>query len=121
MSIKLQKNEIEGVLKKEGFKRNLEKFQLENLQELLRLRHGMNFSVPGAGKTSVTLALHSILKNHFPEEIKNLFIVAPKNAFGSWDDEIAECYDNFNSEKMKISRLEGSEEDIIKTLSSNKK
>ncbi len=121
LSIKLQKNEIEGVLKKEGFKRKLEKFQLENLQELLRLRHGMNFSVPGAGKTSVTLALHSILKNQFPDEIKNLFIVAPKNAFGSWDDEIAECYDNFNSEKMKISRLEGSEDDIIKTLSSNKK
>jgi hypothetical protein len=120
-SLNLEENQITEILKTNGFIRNLEKFQLSNLKKLLSLNHGMNFSVPGAGKTSVTLALHTILKNYKKSEINSLLIIAPKNAFGSWDDEVINCYDLNESKNMEITRLSGSMAEIANNLFSEKK
>ncbi len=117
----LSLEKIIEILKENGFERNLEKFQLSNLKDLLAMQHGMNFSVPGAGKTSVTLALHTILKETKSSDIDSLFVVAPLNAFGSWEDEIIECYNKEVAESMKLTRLEGSQEEIFNQLNSGKK
>lgn len=68
-------------------KRRLKPYQLANLQRLSALPHGANFSVPGAGKTTVTWALHLLLR----EKLDCLLVVAPKNAFPAWNSVIEEC------------------------------
>lgn len=61
--------------------------QYESLQHLASWRHGANFSVPGAGKTTVTFALHLLIKDRAP----CLLVVAPPNAFLSWKEVVGEC------------------------------
>ena len=53
----------------------------------------MNFSVPER-KTTVSLALHALLKNDKNVNLDGLLVIAPKNAFGAWDDEIEACFDD---------------------------
>jgi hypothetical protein len=61
--------------------------QIESLLRLVSLRHGANFSVPGAGKTTVTFALHLLIEDSAPY----LLVVAPPNAFLSWKEVAGEC------------------------------
>ena len=71
-----------------GFtRRELKEFQLRDLSHLITLAHGANFSVPGAGKTTVTFALHLLVRS--PGQ--HLFVVAPKSAFQAWRDIVKEC------------------------------
>src|SRR5579871_3772787 len=57
--VAMSEDEILPGLIKAGFtKRRLTTFQLRDLGKLLSLKHGANFSVPGAGKTTVTFALN---------------------------------------------------------------
>ena len=71
-----------------GFtRRRLTEFQSRDVASLLALSNGANFSVPGAGKTTVTFALHVLL--HY-EGLK-LFVISPKSAFSAWTDVIQEC------------------------------
>jgi len=65
----------------------LKPYQLTNLARLLSLRHGANFSVPGAGKTTVTLALHLLAE----PACDRIIVAAPKNAFAAWEGVIDEC------------------------------
>lgn len=62
-------------------------YQFENVATLLALPNGANFSVPGAGKTTVTFALHLL----FSGQVDHLLVVAPKNAFPAWEDVTEEC------------------------------
>lgn len=64
-------------------------FQIRDITRLLSLRHGANFSVPGAGKTRVALAVHEALRA--AGDIERLLIVAPKSAHESWSFENQEC------------------------------
>lgn len=65
-------------------------FQSRDLHKLLELRHGANFSVPGAGKTRVALAdFHT---RRFRGEVQRMLVVCPKSAFESWIDEVAVCF-----------------------------
>ena len=84
-------SELQQLLKEVGFKRadSLRDHQLRSIQALAALPHGANFSVPGAGKTTVLLALHEL--ERITEPHLNLLIVAPRNAMGAWDIEIKEC------------------------------
>ncbi len=61
--------------------------QMETLRTLSGWRNGANFSVPGAGKTTVTFALHLLVEDRAPF----LLVVAPPNAFLSWKDVASEC------------------------------
>lgn len=65
----------------------LKPYQLENLQQLLSLSNGANFSVPGAGKTTVTFALHLLSR----QRVDKVLVVAPRNAFPAWESVIEEC------------------------------
>ncbi|WP_405736525.1 DEAD/DEAH box helicase [Streptomyces sp. NBC_00028] len=68
---------------------DLTSFQRRDIAKLLSLRHGANFSVPGAGKTRVGLAVfHSLRKT---KGIERLLIVGPKSCYESWKYENRKC------------------------------
>ncbi|MDG4823276.1 DEAD/DEAH box helicase [Asanoa sp. WMMD1127] len=66
-------------------RRELRRFQQRDLEKLQGLAHGANFSVPGAGKTTVAIALHL----HAQEQgrVDRLLVVAPLSAFDAWEEE----------------------------------
>ncbi len=98
--IKLSPEEIKKILKKYHFLRKLTEEQIRDIRKLLLIKHGANFSVPGAGKTTTTLAIYIILKHL--HRVDCLLVVSPLNAFISWEDEINEV---FGSKPLKSIRL----------------
>ena len=94
------------------FTRELTAPQIRDLGRLLRLRHGANFSVPGAGKTATLLATYEASRGDGP--LERLLVVAPKNAFLSWEEEIALCYDE--NHRPTVARISGGEEKASETL-----
>jgi len=113
----LSSEEIVETLQSRGFtRRQLKPFQLRDLAHLAALANGANFSVPGAGKTTVTFALHVLTRqNH-----NHLFIVAPKAAVQAWVDIVDDCMEEGASDRGSepFTILNGSEEDTRKSLES---
>ena len=70
---------------------DLTSFQRRDIVKLLSLRHGANFSVPGAGKTRVGLAVFQALRRQ--EGLERLLIVGPKSCYEAWQHENGECLD----------------------------
>lgn len=64
-------------------------FQRRDIAKLLSLRHGANFSVPGAGKTRVGLAVFHALRRR--KGVERILIVGPKSCFESWKYENQQC------------------------------
>ncbi|MGW3122043.1 DEAD/DEAH box helicase [Streptomyces sp. NPDC001107] len=78
-----------GTLLGQDWVADLTMFQRRDIAKLLSLRHGANFSVPGAGKTRVGLAVfHSLRQN---KGIERLLIVGPKSCYESWKYENQKC------------------------------
>ncbi len=75
-------------------------FQLRDVAQLLSLRHGANFSVPGAGKTRVGLAVFQALRES--GDVTRMLIVGPKSAYGAWVGEQQVCF----SPSLRMSVLE---------------
>lgn len=71
--------------------RPLRPFQIRDFNALASLQHGANFSVPGAGKTTVTYALHA--RERREGRATKLVVIAPLSAFGAWEDDVAEVLD----------------------------
>jgi SNF2 family DNA or RNA helicase len=82
--------DVDQALRGGRFERELRSFQRRDLAKLLALPNGANFSVPGAGKTSVTLALYEA--QHVAGRISRLLVVAPLSAFGAWLEETSQCF-----------------------------
>lgn len=81
--------EIQNRLQEYGFnKRTLTSEQLRDVKKLYSIPHGANFSVPGTGKTTVTLALNVLLS----DEMEKMLVICPKSAFQAWDEVIDECF-----------------------------
>ena len=97
--------DVENRLVEAGFKRKLTDNQKNNLSKISHFPGAATFSVPGAGKTTEALAFF------FANATQNdrLLVVAPKNAFSAWDEQLDACmgegYDKFV-------RLRGGEESI---------
>lgn len=94
---------IDAVQASGRFRREPNRRQIENLGRLIALRHGANFSVPGAGKTSTLLALYEALRAR--GTVDRLLVVAPKNAFVAWEDELGLCYRE--EERPVLRRMQG--------------
>lgn len=109
--ISYNKDTISKSLIEEGFLRSLKNEQLRDTLNLLELKHGANFSVPGAGKTTTILAVHTILKKF--GFVTKLFVISPINAFISWEDEVNEI---FKEKTLNISRLQKHHFNDIKSL-----
>ncbi|MGN6215419.1 MAG: DEAD/DEAH box helicase [Solirubrobacterales bacterium] len=97
------------------FRREPNQRQVENLGRLIALRHGANFSVPGAGKTSTLLALYEALRAR--EIVDRLLVVAPKNAFVAWEDELSLCYRE--EERPVLRRLQGGAAGVAAVLATD--
>ncbi|MGC4980946.1 DEAD/DEAH box helicase [Streptomyces sp. DT193] len=68
----------------------LSEFQLRDIAKLLSLQHGANFSVPGAGKTRVALAVYAAQREQ--RRVSRVLVVCPKSAYESWRYETAVCF-----------------------------
>ncbi|MES4906180.1 MULTISPECIES: DEAD/DEAH box helicase [unclassified Streptomyces] len=68
----------------------LSEFQRRDIAKLLSLQHGANFSVPGAGKTRVALAVYAAQKTQ--GKVSRVLVVCPKSAYESWQYETAACF-----------------------------
>ena len=79
--------DIKQKLASVGFMRDLTDNQAYNLSKISHLPGAATFSVPGAGKTTEALAFFFV--NAL--ETDRLLVVAPKNAFGAWDEQLAAC------------------------------
>ncbi len=113
--------DIQGRLDSMGFtkeKRELQKFQLRDVVKLIGIPNGANFSVPGSGKTTVTLAVHLLTCT----ERDKLLVICPKSAFPVWDSIIAECIepsDNWAYNTGRFLNLSGMDEHtLVKNFSS---
>lgn len=81
---------LDNKLKDSGFKRQLTSTQLRDLVKMMKNKNSANFSVPGAGKTSVMLA--KILLNN----VKNILIFVPNDVvMDTWKSkELSRCYNS---------------------------
>lgn len=82
--------ELLAKLQAAGFSRVLKSHQVRNVCTLAALPAGATFSVPGAGKTTEALATFAYRR----QAGDRLLIIAPKNAFAAWDEQLQECFPN---------------------------
>ncbi|HLY54060.1 MAG TPA: DEAD/DEAH box helicase [Stellaceae bacterium] len=86
----LDADEVQARLAGGRFSRVLKSFQVRDLGRLLSMPNGANFSVPGAGKTSVAYALYEA--ERLAKRVGRLLVVAPLSAFDSWIREAKDCF-----------------------------
>lgn len=75
--------------------RSLYPLQLLSAYHLAFAQNACNFSVPGAGKTSIVYGAFAYLSHLDCKDdkyVKNLVIIAPLSAFGPWELEYRECF-----------------------------
>lgn len=101
--------ELLDKLKAIGFNRELSVEQRRNVCKIAALPAAATFSVPGAGKT--TEALSTFFYRAHDDE--RLLVVAPKNAFAAWDEQIKVCMPHLNAE---FARLRSGKDKIVKQL-----
>ncbi len=106
--LNFENTNIEKELIEAGFKRELTDEQKRDLKKLLYMKHGANFSVPGAGKTTTLLALNTLYSKK--KITDKLFVVSPINAFISWEEEIAQIFGKYNK---KIYRMKSDDIDSL--------
>jgi SNF2 family DNA or RNA helicase len=83
---------------------DLTDFQQRDLRKLRALSHGANFSVPGAGKTRVTLALFDVSRK--ARLVERMLVVCPRSAYESWQSEAEHC---FRSAPLRVSVMESTQ------------
>lgn len=81
-----------------GFARTLTPEQADNVCKLAALPAGATFSVPGAGKTTEALATFACRS----QANDGLLVIAPKNAFAAWDEQLAACLPKFGSQFLRL-------------------
>lgn len=75
--------------------RSLYPLQLLSAYHMAFSQNACNFSVPGAGKTSIVYGAYAYLHNlpeNDPKHIDRLLIVGPLSSFGPWEIEFEECF-----------------------------
>ena len=75
--------------------RSLYPLQLLSAYHMAFSQNACNFSVPGAGKTSIVYGAYAYLHNlpnDDPKHVDRLLIVGPLSSFGPWELEYEECF-----------------------------
>jgi len=78
-------------------------------------QNACNFSVPGAGKTSMVYAAYAFLSNlpeSDPRKVNKLLIIGPLSSFGPWEDEYEECFGKRVFSKRLSGGVEKNERDM---------
>lgn len=108
-ALPLEEGDLVSKLKNIGFMRELSAEQIRNVRKIAALSAAATFSVPGAGKTTEALA-YFFYRTKGEEK---LLVVAPKNAFAAWDEQIADCLPGLGA---KFVRLRGGRDNIERLL-----
>lgn len=85
--------------------RHLYPLQLLSAYHLAFSQNGCNFSVPGAGKTSIVYGAYTYLKNtsDASKKVDKILIIGPLSSFGPWENEYEECF----GVKVRSQRMSG--------------
>ena len=76
--------------------RKLKRHQLLSAYHICFAKNACNFSVPGAGKTSVILTCFAYLNALLPDDprhVDKLMVMGPLSSFKSWEDEYRFCFE----------------------------
>ena len=82
--------------------------QLLSAYHMAFSQNACNFSVPGAGKTSIVYGAYAYLRNlpeDDPKHIDKLLIVGPLSSFGPWEMEYEECFGRLPKTKRLVSGI----------------
>ncbi len=85
--------------------RSLYPLQLLSAYHMAFSQNACNFSVPGAGKTSIVYGAYAYLHNlpeENPKHIDCLLVVGPLSSFGPWESEYEECFGNAPKSKRLV-------------------
>ncbi len=118
-------SDIEIILESVRFnnspERRLTELQKRNICFLAKHAYAADFSVPGAGKSTVALAFfhyQAYVKSKLYPKLKNiLLVISPKAAFTSWDEQLEECLPELQSTGTFFNRLEDGVKNIKSILS----
>ena len=108
-AVSIAANDLKSRLSGMGFSRDLSKEQLRNVGRLAAVPAGATFSVPGAGKTTEAIASFF----YKAREDDRLLVIAPKNAFAAWDEQIEDCMPHLGA---RFVRLRGGRDAIARML-----
>jgi SNF2 family DNA or RNA helicase len=100
-AVELDEAELRGRLTEIGFgagRRELSAEQVRNVRKMAALPAAATFSVPGAGKTTEALAFFF----HKARAEERLLVIAPKNAFAAWDEQVADCMPAIEPEFVRL-------------------
>jgi SNF2 family DNA or RNA helicase len=98
-------NNFQSLLKQKLI-RGLYPLQLLSAFHMAFSQNACNFSVPGAGKTSIVYGAYVYLKNlpeKDPRHIDKLLIIGPLSSFAPWENEYESCF----GKKVDVQRLSG--------------
>ena len=87
--------EFRNILDKE-MHRKLRESQLWDAFHIVSMIRAANFSVPGAGKTSIVYGAFAYLNRKEDKRVDKIVMIGPKNSFMSWKEEFPE---NFGDKK----------------------
>jgi len=79
----------------ETFDRKLYDFQLLSAYHMAFSQNSCNFSVPGAGKTSIVYGAYSFLRSLNSDDrryVDKILIIGPLSSFAPWESEYEECF-----------------------------
>lgn len=85
--------------------RSLYPLQLLSAYHMAFSQNACNFSVPGAGKTSIVYGAYSYLHNldkDNPKYIDRILVIGPLSSFGPWEMEYKECFGYLPAAKRLI-------------------
>lgn len=90
---------------KENMVRRLYDLQLKSSYHLAFSQNSCNFSVPGAGKTSIVYGAYTYLKNidNPLKKVDKLVVFGPPSSFDAWEDEYYECF----GKRTEVFRVSG--------------
>ena len=94
-----------------GFVRELRPFQRRAVARLIRATGGADFSVPGAGKTTVAYAAFCGLRAR--GEVHAMLVVAPTSAFDAWVDEAAACFAPAHRPEVRVRPRHLRDSDVV--------
>ncbi|MFC1525172.1 DEAD/DEAH box helicase family protein, partial [Planctomycetota bacterium] len=109
------KNKKVRKLRLPTLKRILKPYQVPAVAHLSRVAHAANFSVPGSGKTTITLAAFDILKH--ADYVSKLLVIGPRASFMPWEEEFAECF----GRKPVSVRISGNKKSRLKQYRNSEK
>lgn len=87
--------DFKRIVSKKLLARTLYELQFLAAFHLAFAQNACNFSVPGAGKTSVVYGAYAYLKHLSitnQKHVNKLLIIGPLSSFGPWEDEYKECF-----------------------------